>query len=59
MRLLKHLCEGHFVRKSLVDIKEREERQPEIESTIEERKRYVFGAHQVKTPWPFLSCGVS
>ena len=39
MRLLKHLCEGHFVRKSLVDIKERKERQPEIESTIEERKR--------------------
>ena len=39
MRLLKHLCEGHFVRKSLVDIKEREEKQLEIESTIEERKR--------------------
>ena len=39
MRLLKHLCEGHLVRKSLVDIKEREERQPEIESAIKERKR--------------------
>ena len=39
MRLLKHLCEGHFVRKSLVGIKEREERQLEIESTIDERKR--------------------
>ena len=39
MRLLKHLFEGHFVRRSLVDIKEREERELEIESTIEERKR--------------------
>ena len=39
MRLLKHLCEGHFVRKSLVDIKDRGERQLEIELTIEERKR--------------------
>ena len=36
---IKHLCEEHFVRKALIDIKEREERQLEIESTIEERKR--------------------
>ena len=36
---IKASVRGHFVRKSLVGIKEREKRQLEIESTIEERKR--------------------